>query len=100
MLAQKDSSTLPGWRDFERSVALAFGGQAQESKAIFDVLSAGGIAAGIAALSITPALALAIYGWVLSVNIDKVNWSQGVCIQGNWPVINGPGAFIWAVAGS
>jgi len=30
--------TLPGWRDFERSVALAFGGEAQESKAIFDVL--------------------------------------------------------------
>jgi len=38
MLAQKDGSTLPGWRDFERSVALAFGGEAQESKAIFDVL--------------------------------------------------------------
>jgi hypothetical protein len=30
--------TLPGWRDFERSVALAFHGEAQESKAIFDVL--------------------------------------------------------------
>ena len=29
---------LPGWRDFERAVALAFGGVAQESKAIFDVL--------------------------------------------------------------
>ena len=29
---------LPGWRDFERSVALAFGGQAAESKAIFDVV--------------------------------------------------------------
>ena len=30
--------SLPGWRDFERSVALAFGGVAQESKAIFDVI--------------------------------------------------------------
>ncbi|OQY16406.1 MAG: hypothetical protein B6I36_10275 [Desulfobacteraceae bacterium 4572_35.1] len=30
--------SLPGWRDFERSVALAFAGIAQESKAIFDVL--------------------------------------------------------------
>jgi len=30
--------TLPGWRDFERSIALAFGGQAMESKYIFDVL--------------------------------------------------------------
>lgn len=29
---------LPGWRDFERAVALAFDGEAQESKAIFDVL--------------------------------------------------------------
>jgi len=31
-------ATLPGWRDFERSVALAFGGAASESKAIFDVV--------------------------------------------------------------
>ena len=38
-LAQKkDVGTLPGWRDFERSVALAFGGEAQENKAIFDIL--------------------------------------------------------------
>ena len=32
------ATTLPGWRDFERAVALAWGGQAQESKAVFDVL--------------------------------------------------------------
>ncbi len=38
MLHCADVSTLPGWRDFERSVALAFTGQAQESKSIFDVL--------------------------------------------------------------
>lgn len=30
--------TLPGWRDFERAVAAVFGGQAQESKAVHDVL--------------------------------------------------------------
>lgn len=30
--------TLPGWRDFERSVAAAFNGIAQENKYIFDVL--------------------------------------------------------------
>ncbi len=30
--------TLPGWRDFERTVAAAFSGVAQENKAIFDVL--------------------------------------------------------------
>lgn len=38
MLVQSDGFTLPGWRDFERAVALAFGGEAQENKAIFDVL--------------------------------------------------------------
>jgi len=37
-LIQKNGPTLPGWRDFERSVALAFNGTAQESKSIFDVL--------------------------------------------------------------
>ncbi len=38
MLALKNGLTLPGWRDFERAVALAFNGEAQENKAIFDVL--------------------------------------------------------------
>jgi len=38
MLALKGGRALPGWRDFERAVALALGGQAQENKAIFDVL--------------------------------------------------------------
>lgn len=37
-LATKNEQTLPGWRDFERAVALAFGWEAQESKYIFDVL--------------------------------------------------------------
>lgn len=36
--ALKDGRTLPGWRDFERSVSVAFGGESQESKFIFDVL--------------------------------------------------------------
>lgn len=31
------SATLPGWRDFERALALAFGGVASENKDIFDV---------------------------------------------------------------
>lgn len=38
MLQMENGMTLPGWRDFERAVALAFKGEAQESKAIFDVL--------------------------------------------------------------
>jgi hypothetical protein len=38
MLQIEDRMTLPGWRDFERAVALAFNGEAQESKSIFDVL--------------------------------------------------------------
>ncbi len=37
-LARPQGKTLPGWRDFERAVAVAFGGIAQESKAIYDVL--------------------------------------------------------------
>lgn len=40
MLATKDGRTLPGWRDFERSVALALNGTASESKDIFDVVLA------------------------------------------------------------
>jgi hypothetical protein len=38
MLQVENGMTLPGWRDFERAVALAFNGEAQESKAVFDVL--------------------------------------------------------------
>lgn len=38
MMAVKNSPmTLPGWRDFERAVALAFGGIASESKDVIDV---------------------------------------------------------------
>ena len=38
MLVTKRGTTLPGWRDFERAVALAFSGTGSENKAIFDVL--------------------------------------------------------------
>lgn len=38
MLVQAKDKTLPGWRDFERAVALALGGEVRESKSIFDVL--------------------------------------------------------------
>lgn len=38
MMAVKNSHmTLPGWRDFERAVALAFGGIASENKDVIDV---------------------------------------------------------------
>jgi hypothetical protein len=37
-LSAPDNRTLPGWRDFERAVAAAFEGRAQESKHIFDVI--------------------------------------------------------------
>ena len=52
MQAIKDSlSTLPGWRDFERAVALAFGGIPSEDKSIMDVhlpdLSRKGVSFGI-----------------------------------------------------
>jgi len=35
---KRKGRTLPGWRDFERTVALALDGDAPEDKAIFDVL--------------------------------------------------------------
>ncbi|MGI4787404.1 MAG: hypothetical protein ACRYFS_00995 [Janthinobacterium lividum] len=38
MLSVSNGRTLPGWRDFERAVALAFNGIGPENKAIFDVL--------------------------------------------------------------
>ncbi len=38
MLLTEAGKTLPGWRDFERSVATVFGGQSLETKFIFDVL--------------------------------------------------------------
>ncbi|GAB4581367.1 MAG: hypothetical protein Fur0022_41140 [Anaerolineales bacterium] len=37
-LTVQSGRTLPGWRDFERAVALSVKGIAQENKAIFDVL--------------------------------------------------------------
>lgn len=47
MLASSGSVTLPGWRDFERSIALAFDGIASESKDIFDVRLADPKRAGV-----------------------------------------------------
>ncbi len=38
MLATKSGQTLPGWRDFERAVAVTFNGENQENKFNFDVL--------------------------------------------------------------
>ncbi len=38
MLKQKDGSTLPGWRDFERVTASIFDGKASERKDVFDVI--------------------------------------------------------------
>ncbi len=38
MLVTKNNATLPGWRDFERAVALTFSGKGSENKAVFDVL--------------------------------------------------------------
>lgn len=38
LLPAPHNMTLPGWKDFERAVAAAFDGQAQESKHVFDVI--------------------------------------------------------------
>ena len=51
MLASEGGRTLPGWRDFERSIALTFEGIPSESKDVFDVRLAlpdrSGVYAGI-----------------------------------------------------
>lgn len=43
MLMTADGTTLPGWRDFERTIANLFDGKNQENKAIFDVVVADSI---------------------------------------------------------
>jgi hypothetical protein len=37
-LVSRYGNTLPGWRDFERAVAVTFSWKAQENKFIFDML--------------------------------------------------------------
>ena len=37
-MLKREDQTLPGWRDFERSIAAAFNGQSQKSKWIYDVI--------------------------------------------------------------
>ena len=59
-----------------------------------------GVSAALKGIVMTAGIALAIYGFLLGLNIKAVNWSKGVCLQGNWPIVGGPGALIWAVAGS
>jgi hypothetical protein len=59
---------------------------------------AAGIAAAVNALVALPASAvLALYGLLLGALIKALNGPSGVCIHGNWPVVGGPGAFVWAL---
>jgi hypothetical protein len=79
---------------------ISLGGGSALLKSLGEVLAAETIAIGIKALSLTAGALLAIYALFLGLNIRAVNWEKGVCIQGNWPIVDGPGAFVWAVAGS
>ena len=47
----------------------------------------------------TPGAALAAYAGGLAWLIRQLNGPRGIIIQGNWPVIGGPGAFVWAIPG-
>ncbi len=67
--------------------------------AIYQAIKAHGISAGTKALSITAGTAIALYAVALGLNIKAVNGKKGVRLQGNWPVIGGPGAFVWATKG-
>jgi hypothetical protein len=61
------------------------------------ILSAESVSTGVKALSMTAGLAMAIYAAALGANIFAVKNNKGVKLQGNWPVVGGPGAFVWAV---
>jgi hypothetical protein len=67
--------------------------------ALYQAVKAHGISAGTKALSITAGTAIALYAVALGLNIKAVNGKKGVRLQGNWPVIGGPGAFVWATKG-
>lgn len=67
--------------------------------AIYQAIKAHGISAGTKALSITAGTAIALYAVALGLNIKAVNGKKGVRLQGNWPVVGGPGAFVWATKG-
>jgi hypothetical protein len=81
------------------NILMGLGGGPAILDSIRKVVASETIAAGIKALSITAGLAISIYGFVLGALIKAVNWAKGVIIQGNWPVVGGPGAFVWAIAG-
>lgn len=61
------------------------------------ILSAESVSTGVKALSMTAGLAMAIYAAALGANIFAVKNNKGVKLQGNWPVVGGPGAFVWAI---
>lgn len=67
--------------------------------AVYQAVKAHGVSAGTKALSITAGLAIALYAVALGLNIKAVNGRKGVRLQGNWPVVGGPGAFVWATKG-
>ncbi len=67
--------------------------------AIYQAVKAHGVSAGTKALSITAGTAIALYALALGLNIKAVNGRKGVRLQGNWPVVGGPGAFVWATKG-
>lgn len=67
--------------------------------AIYQAVKAHGVSAGTKALSITAGTAIALYAVALGLNIKAVNGRRGVRLQGNWPVVGGPGAFVWATRG-
>jgi hypothetical protein len=67
--------------------------------AMYEAVKARGISAGLKAMSLTAGTAIALYAAALGLNIRAVNGKKGVRLQGNWPVIGGPGAFVWATKG-
>lgn len=80
-------------------VLMGAGGGGKLFNVIKSVATAQNVSAGIKALSLTAGTIIAIYAFVLGLNILSVRNNKGVRIQGNWPIIGGPGAFVWAIRG-
>lgn len=80
-------------------VLMGAGGGGKLFNVIKSVISSRNVSAGIKALSLTAGTVIAIYAFVLGLNILSVRNNKGVRIQGNWPIIGGPGAFVWAIRG-
>ena len=78
------------------NLLLGINGGGKLFDAVVQAVKARGVSAGLKGLSLTAGAAIMLYAVALGLNIRAVNGKKGVRLQGNWPVVGGPGAFVWA----